>query len=150
MAYLGIECDSLRTRFTVSECDSLRTRFTVPEERVSKYIPLLQVLGEKRSVSYSELEQIVGKLISLECAVSAGMCYTREQYSALREAGISPDAKENHTFILVSQQMREEWVMWIHFLTKNRGATWRTMEAVYVKSEISSYASGRSFAGVRR
>ena len=139
MTYLGIECDSLKTRFTV------------PEERVAKYLPLLQALGGRRSVTYSELEQIVGKLVSLECAVPAGMWYTREQYSALREAGISPEAKKavkNHTSILVSQQMREEWVMWIHFLTENRGAAWRTMEAVYIKAEISSDASGRSFAGV--
>ena len=52
MTYLGIECDSLKTRFTV------------PEERVAKYLPLLQALGGKRSVAYSELEQIVGKLVS--------------------------------------------------------------------------------------
>ena len=111
MTYLGIECDSLRTRFTV------------PEERISKYLPLLQTLGERKSVTYSELEQIVGKLVSLECAVPAGMWYTREQYSALRGAGISPEAKKavkNHTSSLVSQQRKEEWGMWIHFLTENK------------------------------
>ena len=115
-----------------------------------KFLPLLKALGGKKSVSYSELEQIVGKLVSLECAVPAGMWYTREQYSALRESGVSPEAKKavkNHTIILVSQQMKEEWDMWIYFLTENRGATCRTMETVYIKAEISSDASGRSFAG---
>jgi len=90
MTYLGIECDSLKTRFTV------------PEERVAKYLPLLQALEKRRSVTYSELEQIVGKLVSLECAVPAGMWYTREQYSAPREAGISPEAKKKLLRIILS------------------------------------------------
>jgi len=58
MTYLGIECDSFRGRFTV------------PEERVMKYLPLLEGLKSKEVVSYSEMEQLVGKLVSLECACS--------------------------------------------------------------------------------
>ena len=66
MTYLGIECDSLRGRFAV------------PEERISKYLPLLEELKGKDLISYSDMEQLVGKLVSLECAVPAGMWYVRE------------------------------------------------------------------------
>ena len=57
MTYLGIDCDS-RTM-----------RFSVPEKRREKYVTILQQLMMKTSVSYSELEQMVGRLVSLECAV---------------------------------------------------------------------------------
>ena len=49
MTYLGIQCDSLRSRFSV------------PEERAAKYLPLLQDLGKRRYVSFSEMERMVGK-----------------------------------------------------------------------------------------
>ena len=55
------------------QCDSLISRFWVPEERVAKYLPLLQSLVEKDKVSFSQVEIIVGKLVSLECTVPAGM-----------------------------------------------------------------------------
>ena len=51
----------------------------MPADRVLKYSILLQQLIEKIQVSYSEMEQIVGKLVSLKCAVPAGMWYTRER-----------------------------------------------------------------------
>ena len=79
MIYLGIECDSIKTRFSV------------PEERILKYIPLHQGLVNRNSVTFSEMEKVVGKLISLECAVPAGMWYTRFQYAAMKKSGISPD-----------------------------------------------------------
>ena len=44
-------------------------------------------------VSYSDVEQLVGKLVSLECTVPAGMWYVREQYSALTRSGIALDTK---------------------------------------------------------
>ena len=53
MTYLGIECDSIKTRFSV------------PEERVLKYVPLLQDLAERKYVTFSEMEKVVGKLVSL-------------------------------------------------------------------------------------
>ena len=82
ITYLGIECDSLRGRFTV------------PEERVAKYLPLLEETKTKNVISYSDMEQLVGKLVSLECAVPAGMWYVREQYSPMRNSGVSPDSKK--------------------------------------------------------
>jgi len=76
MTYLGIECDSIRSKFSV------------PEERILKYVPLLQGLVARKCLSFSEMERIVGKLVSLECAVPAGMWYTNEQYAAMRAAGV--------------------------------------------------------------
>ena len=61
MTYLGIDCDTKQGRFLV------------PQERINKYVPLLQDFVSRQWVSYSELEKIVGKLVSLECAVPAGM-----------------------------------------------------------------------------
>ena len=63
MTYLGIECDSMKTRFSV------------PEERILKYVPLLQDLVERKYVTFSEMEKVVCKLVSLECAVPAGLWY---------------------------------------------------------------------------
>ena len=77
MTYLGIDCD---TKYG---------RFLVPQERIDKYVPLLQEFISRQWISYSELEKMGGKLVSLECAVPAGMWYTREQYSALRLCGVS-------------------------------------------------------------
>jgi len=97
MTYLGIECDSLRGRFAV------------PEERISKYLPLLGELKGKDLISYSDMEQLVGKLVSLECAVPAGMWYVREQYSAMRKSGVKPDSKKsvkNGTFIQVTSLLK--------------------------------------------
>jgi len=42
----------------------------------------------------------VGKLVSLECAVPAGMRYVREQYSALTKSGIALDTKKKITGII--------------------------------------------------
>ena len=95
MTYLGIQCDSLRTRFSV------------PEERILKYLPILQELMSRVRVSFSDLERIVGKLVSLECAVPAGMWYTRFQYRAMKESGISPDSPKSHknrTFLKVTKE----------------------------------------------
>ena len=35
---------------------------------------------------------MVGKLVSLECAVAPGMWYTCNQCAAMAESGITPDA----------------------------------------------------------
>ena len=42
----------------------------------------------KTYVSFSEMEKMVGKLVSLECAVAPGMWYTRHQYAAMTATGI--------------------------------------------------------------
>ena len=72
VVYLGIECNSTHMRFFV------------PQERVDKYVSLLAECLAKQWVSYAQVEKLVGKLVSLECAVPAGMWYTREQYAALK------------------------------------------------------------------
>ena len=38
--------------------------------------------------------------------------------------------------------------MWIFFLSTNSGSPWNTYQNVIVQAEISSDASGRSFAGI--
>ena len=139
MTYLGIDCDSKHEKFLV------------PETRVQKYVPLLQELLIKTSVSYAEIEKMVGKLVSLECAVAPGMWYTRNQYAAMAASGIKPDAKKsvkNNCRISVTPALREEWFMWINFLLQNKGSSWKKFSNVYVQANVSSDASGRSFAGV--
>jgi len=64
------------------------------QKRVAKYLALIQGFMIKKEINFSEMEQIVGKLVSLECAVSAGMWFTREQYAALRTTRVSPDASK--------------------------------------------------------
>ena len=139
MVYLGIECDSLHSRFLS------------PEKRINKYLPLLQDFVTRQWVSYADMEKMVGKLASLESAVPAGMWYTREQYSALRLSGISSASKKSvkqNKFIKISPQLREEWYMWIFFLSTNTGSPWNQYQKVLVQADISSDASGRAFAGV--
>ena len=139
VTYLGIDCDSKHEKFLV------------PEKRVIKYIALLQNMLTKTSVSFSEVEKMVGKLVSLECAVAPGMWYTRHQYAAMTSSGIKPDAKKvikNNTRIYVTPELREEWYMWIHFLLQNKGSSWKKFSNVYVQADVSSDASGRTFAGV--
>ena len=139
MTYLGIDCDSKHQKFMV------------PEKRIQKYIPLLQELLTKSSVSYSEVEKMVGKLVSLECAVAPGMWYTRNQYAAMAASGIRPDAKKqvkNNCRINVTPALREEWFMWVNFLLQNKGSSWKKFSNVYVQANVSSDASGRTFAGV--
>ena len=139
MTYLGIECDSLHGRFLI------------PQERISKYLPILQNLITRQWVSFAELEKIVGKLVSLECAVPAGMWYTREQYATLRKSGISSSSrnivKENF-FLKITPQLIEEWSIWIFFLSDNTGAPWKLFQNIYLHADISSDASGRAYAGV--
>ena len=123
----------------------------MPEERIAKYLPLLQSLTEKGKVSFSEVERIVGKLVSLECAVPAGMWYTCFQYAAMNQSGISPDSSKfckNRTFITVTKELLEGWNMWMYFLKLNSGSAWKTLESLFIQADISSDASGRTFAGV--
>ena len=139
ITYLGIDCDSHNMRFLV------------PEERKDKYIPLLQQLLTRNSISFAEMERIVGKLASLECAVPAGMWYTRHQYAALTNSGIKPDSSKrvkNTTMIFVTPKIREEWYIWTYFLQENKGSPWINMSNVFVQAEVYSDASGRAFAGV--
>ena len=89
--------------------------------------------------------------MSLECAVLPGMWDTRNQYAAMAGSGIRPDARravKNSTFITVNAGLREEWFMWIDFLTQNRGAPWKTFHNIYLIADVASDASGRCFAGV--
>ena len=139
MTYLGIDCDSKHKKFPV------------PEKRVDKYVPLLSQMLQQKTVSFSAVEQMVGKLASLECVVLPGMWYTRNQYAAMAESGIRPDSRKavkNSTLIKVNAGLKEEWFMWIEFLTQNRGAPWKTFHNIYVMADVASDASGRCYAGV--
>ena len=44
--------------------------------------------------------------------------------------------------------MKDEWIMWIFFLSHNSGSPWRTCNNVFLQADIASDASGRAFAGV--
>ena len=69
--------------------------FLFLKKRVRKYVPLLQDLCCKQWVSYAEIETMVGKLASLECAVFPGMWYTRNQYAAMRVSGVKPEDRKS-------------------------------------------------------
>ena len=139
MTYLGIDCD---TKYG---------RFLVPQDRIDKYVPTLTEFLSKQWVSFAEMEKMVGKLVSLECAVPAGMWYTREQYSAMRLSGVSSlDSRKTREkkYIKITSQIREEWTMWIFFLSQNTGTPWKTFNNIFLQADIASDASGRAFAGV--
>jgi len=107
ITYLGIDCD---TKYG---------RFLVPQDRINKYIPILQDFLSRQWISFADMEKMVGKLVSLECAIPAGMWYTREQYSAMRLSGVSSmDSKKirEKKYIRVSDQLIEEWQMWVSSL----------------------------------
>ena len=139
VTYLGIDCDSKNGRFLV------------PQERVDKYIPSLQDFLSRTWISFADMERMVGKLVSLECAVPAGMWYTREQYSAMRLSGVtsmhSKKAREGK-YIKITEQIREEWQMWVFFLSQNSGSPWKSYNNILLQADIASDASGRAFAGV--
>ena len=139
ITYLGIDCD---TKYG---------RFLVPQDRINKYIPILQDFLSRQWISFADMEKMVGKLVSLECAIPAGMWYTREQYSAMRLSGVSSmDSKKirEKKYIRVSDQLIEEWQMWVFFLSQNSGSPWKTFANIFLQANISSDASGRAFAGV--
>ena len=139
ITYLGIDCN---TKYG---------KFLVPQERIDKYVPVLEELLSRQWVSFSEIEKMVGKLVSLECAVPAGMWYTREQYSAMRLSGVSSlDSKKTRErkYIKITSQIKEEWTMWIFFLSQNTGTPWKLFSNIFLQADISSDASGRAFAGV--
>jgi hypothetical protein len=79
------------------------------------------------------------------------MWYTREQYSALRLTGLFADSKKSlkkGTIIYLKEYVREEFIMWIQLLQRNKGAPWKQYSNIYVRADVTSDASGRSFAGV--
>ena len=101
MIYLGIECDSLHSRFLV------------PEKRIEKYLPILEDFISRQWISFANLEKLAGKPVSLESAVPAGMWYTREQYSALKKSGITSSSRKKVKQQKVTPQLLEELNMWI-------------------------------------
>ena len=87
----------------------------------------------KSWIDYATLEKMVGKLVSLECAVLTGMWYTREFYAALRLSGTTPtDSKHKKAFTFVQNTpaLKEEITSWIYLLQTNTGASWRAYDSV--------------------
>ena len=69
----------------------------------------------------------------------------------MMDSEISSDSSKsckNRITLLVTTELLQEWEMWIYFLKLNSGATWKTLEAVLIQADISSDASGRTFAGI--
>ena len=48
----------------------------------------------------------------------------------------------------VTKELLEEWSMWAYFLRLNTGSAWKTLQTMFIQADISSDASGRTFAGV--
>ena len=105
----------------------------------------------KKSVSYHELEKIVGKLVSLECAVPPGMWYVRSLYAALSKSKITPSHPskiKQIVHIQLDNSMLEDLNTWIFFLKTNKGSPWKQYHNLFLQADIASDASGRSFAGI--
>ena len=51
-------------------------------------------------------------------------------------------------YIKISEQIREEWLMWIFFLSQNTGSPWKSFNNVFLQADFASDASGRAYAGV--
>ena len=69
----------------------------------------------------------------------------------MRLSGVSSmDSKRvrENKYIKVSEQIREEWLMWIFFLSQNTGSPWKSFNNVFLEADIASDASGRAYAGV--
>ena len=65
---------------------------------------------QQKTVSFSAVDQMVGKLVSLGCAVLPAMWYTRNQYAAMAGSGIRPDSRKavkNSTLIKVNAGLKE-------------------------------------------
>ena len=109
MTYLGIECDSLHGRFLI------------PQERISKYLPILilQNLITRQWVSFAELEKM--------CAVPAGMWYTRE-HATLRKSGISSSSRKivKEKFFFENYSPANRRMVHVDFLPVCQH--WRSME----------------------
>ena len=61
--------------------------FKVDHKNGYQHVPI-HVAGRnqnKSAISYADMEQLVGKLVSLECAVTAGMWYVRDNIQYVRE-----------------------------------------------------------------
>ena len=139
MQYLGIVCNSISARFFI------------PEDRADKYLRILEIMTCKKSVSYHELEKIVGKLVSLECAVPPGMWYVRSLYAALSKSKITPSHPskiKQIVHIQLDNSMLEDLNTWIFFLKTNKGSPWKQYHNLFLQADIASDASGRSFAGI--
>ena len=70
-------------RYLGINVDSLRCRFWVPEDRVQKLVSQIQRILEAGWVLFGELEQVIGRCVSMTTAVNCAMLYTREQYRAV-------------------------------------------------------------------
>ena len=113
MTYIGIECDMIRCRLKI------------PEDRAKKYTLVLQTLLSQNKIFFSQLESIVGKLVSLEVAVTPGMWYCRNQYATIVRAKFDSSARKQikDTYLIpISDELKEEWHMWMYFLNTNKGS----------------------------
>ena len=66
----------------------------------------------------------------------------------MKQSGVSPDSPKsvkNKTFLTVTNELLEEWNMWIYFLPLNYSSAWKTLD---IQADISSDDSGRAFAVV--
>ena len=56
--------------------------------------PLLHDFLAKQKVSFPEIESVVGKLVSLDCAGLPGLWYTRNQYAAMQASKVKSDDRK--------------------------------------------------------
>ena len=69
----------------------------------------------------------------------------------MRLSGVSSlDSRKvrERKYIKITDQIKEEWTMWVFFLSQNMGTPWKTFSNIFLQADIASDASGRAFAGV--
>ena len=99
--------------------------------KAEKYTLTLRTLLSQKKISFS-LESILGKLASLEVAVTAGMWYCRNQYATIARAKTDSSARKqikNAYLIPVSDSLKEEHVD--VFLEHNKGSPCRKFSNIY-------------------
>ena len=62
------------------DCDSAQRKFYVPEDKLRKLEVILRDAIDSRSISFSQLEKIAGKCMSMSVAVPPASLYTHHMY----------------------------------------------------------------------
>ncbi|CAN0032014.1 unnamed protein product, partial [Heterosigma akashiwo] len=129
-------------RYLGINVDSLRCRFWVPEDRVQKLVSQIQRILEAGWVSFGELEQVIGRCVSMATAVNCAMLYTREQYRAVLTR------KDVAAGVRIADELKEELSMWLMLPTHLiNGSPWPNSQVWRLRVEGSTDASSRRWGG---
>ena len=106
-------------------CDTAQRRFYVPEDKLRKLEAILRDAIDSRSISFSQLEKLTGKCMSMSVAAAPASLYTHHMYrqvAAFKRSG----GRNNLSSIAVSERsgLRLEMERWLEVRTRLNGAPW--------------------------